>query len=50
MELEVINPATEKVIGKVAADNKNSIERKYKAARAAQPAWQKLGLKSRLEI
>jgi len=50
MEIEVINPATGKIIGKVAADDKASIERKYKAARAAQPGWQGLGLKSRLEI
>ena len=50
MEIEVINPATEKKIGKVVADDKTSIEQKYQAARAAQPAWQKLGLKSRLEI
>lgn len=50
MEIEVINPATEKVIGKVVADDKTSIGQKYQAARAAQPAWQKLGLKSRLEI
>ncbi|MFO1472421.1 MAG: aldehyde dehydrogenase family protein [Turneriella sp.] len=50
MELEVINPATGKTIGKVQADDKNSIERKYKTARAAQPAWQKLGLSARLGI
>ncbi len=50
MEIEVINPATEKVIGRVAADDKASIERKYQAARAAQPAWQSLGLRARLEI
>lgn len=50
MELEVINPATGKVIGKVPADDNTSIERKYKAARAAQPAWQRLGLPARLEI
>ncbi len=50
MEIEVINPATEKVIGKVVADDKTSIGQKYQAARAAQPAWQELGLKSRLEI
>ncbi len=50
MELEVINPATGKIIGKVQADDKTSIERKYKAARAAQPAWQKQGLPARLGI
>lgn len=50
MELEVINPATGKIIGKVAADDKVSIERKYAAARAAQPAWLKLGLTARLAI
>ena len=50
MEIEVLNPATWKIIGKVVADDKASIERKYKAARAAQPDWQRLGLKARLEI
>ena len=35
MEIEVINPATEKVIGKVVADDKTSIGQKYQAARAA---------------
>jgi len=50
MDLQVINPATGKVIGNVAADDKASIGRKYAAARAAQPAWQKLGLKARLDI
>jgi acyl-CoA reductase-like NAD-dependent aldehyde dehydrogenase len=50
MEIEVLNPATGKIIGKVVSDDKASIERKYKAARAAQPDWQRLGLKARLEI
>lgn len=50
MEITVINPATEKIIGKVVADDKESIARKYAAARAAQTAWQNMGLARRLEV
>ncbi len=50
MEIEIINPATGKVLGQIPADDKTSIGRKYESARLAQPAWQKLGLTKRLEI
>jgi acyl-CoA reductase-like NAD-dependent aldehyde dehydrogenase len=50
MELEIINPATGKSIGRVTADSPETIAQKYSAARTAQPAWQQLGLAKRLEI
>lgn len=50
MEITVINPATEKPLGTVTADDRESIARKYAAARAAQAAWQSLGLARRLSI
>ncbi|HNA79599.1 MAG TPA: aldehyde dehydrogenase family protein, partial [Turneriella sp.] len=50
MEIEIINPANGKSLGKVPADDHASIARKYEAARTAQPAWQNLGLAKRLEI
>lgn len=50
MNIEVINPATGKNIGSVPADDAGTIAKKYAAARAAQPAWQALGLTARLGI
>jgi acyl-CoA reductase-like NAD-dependent aldehyde dehydrogenase len=50
MEIEVINPATGKTLGKVAADDKASIAQKYSAARSAQSAWHRLGIAARLTI
>ncbi|MFZ5628147.1 MAG: aldehyde dehydrogenase family protein [Spirochaetota bacterium] len=50
MEIEIINPANGKSLGKVPGDDQASIAQKYLAARAAQPEWQKLGLSKRLEI
>lgn len=50
MEIEIINPANGKSLGKVPGDDQASIAQKYTTARNAQPAWQKLGLPKRLEI
>lgn len=50
MDIEIVNPANGKLLGKVRADDSASIAQKYSAARAAQPAWQQLGLTRRLEI
>lgn len=50
MEIEAINPATGKLIGKVPGDDKDSIARKYAAARSAQPEWYGRGIKARLDI
>ncbi|MBS0618763.1 MAG: aldehyde dehydrogenase family protein [Spirochaetes bacterium] len=50
MNIELFNPATEKKIGELAADDKDSIAKKYAAARAAQPAWHRLGVPARLGI
>lgn len=50
MDIQVINPATGEVIGKQPADDKTAIERKYRSARDAQPAWQGLGIAGRTAI
>lgn len=46
--LQVTNPATGKVVTTLAADDARSVRAKYQAARAAQPAWAALPLRTRL--
>jgi len=48
MNIDFLNPATGKILGHVAADDRESITKKYAAARAAQSAWFKIGIKARL--
>lgn len=48
--IEITNPATGLSLAKIAADDGGGIAKKYAAARAAQPDWQKLGLAKRLEV
>ena len=50
MDIEMINPATGKSLGRLPSDDQSSVASKYAAARAAQPGWQKLGLQERLSI
>lgn len=46
--LEVINPATGKLLATLPADDARSVRAKYDSARAAQPAWAGLPLPERL--
>jgi acyl-CoA reductase-like NAD-dependent aldehyde dehydrogenase len=46
--LSIRNPATDKVIATVPADDAISVRAKYRAARGAQPAWAALPLRTRL--
>ncbi|HYK15451.1 MAG TPA: aldehyde dehydrogenase family protein [Burkholderiales bacterium] len=40
--LKIVNPATQSLLAKIPADTAGSIKRKYRLARAAQPAWARL--------
>ena len=48
--LQVVSPATEQVLRELEEDDAESIARKAKAARAAQPAWANASLPDRLAI
>ena len=47
--LNVINPATEEIIAKIAVDTPESVVEKYQMARKAQPSWAATSIGSRLE-
>ena len=40
--LKIVNPATQSLLAKIPVDTATSIKRKYRLARAAQPAWARL--------
>jgi len=40
--LKIVNPATQSLLAKIPADTAASVKRKYRLARAAQPAWARL--------
>jgi len=46
--MEIINPATEEVIGVVTEDTEASVKEKYAVLRAGQPAWAALGVEGRI--
>jgi len=46
--LTVSNPATGKIVARLPADNAARVRAKFRAARAAQPAWAALPLKQRI--
>ena len=48
-KLQVVNPATGKILTELAADDEKSVARKYLRARSAQPEWAKVPLKKRLD-
>ena len=48
--LDVINPATEEVCGKIALGNATDVDKAVKAARAAFPAWSQTTREERLEV
>ncbi|MDB6168223.1 MAG: aldehyde dehydrogenase [Verrucomicrobia bacterium] len=47
--LEIINPATGRVVDRLQADDSASVRAKYVAARAAQPEWTTVPLRERSE-
>ena len=47
-QLKAMNPASGKLVATLPADNARSVRAKYEAARAAQPAWAALPLRTRL--
>ena len=46
--MEIINPATEEVIGQVTEDTEATVKEKFAALRAGQPAWAAMGVAARL--
>jgi acyl-CoA reductase-like NAD-dependent aldehyde dehydrogenase len=50
LKLKVTNPATGKVAASLDADDPKAVKAKYERARAAQPEWARVRLKSRLEM
>jgi acyl-CoA reductase-like NAD-dependent aldehyde dehydrogenase len=46
--MEIINPATEEVIGLVTEDSEASVKEKYAVLRAGQPAWAAQGVEARI--
>ena len=48
--LDVINPATEGVCGKISLGNATDVDKAVKAARAAFPAWSQTTREERLEV
>lgn len=47
--LKIVNPATHRLIAKVAADTPISVKHKYQMARVAQPAWAQVPLDRRID-
>jgi len=48
--MTIVNPATEEIIGELAEDTRETLERKLQKLRTAQPEWYAIGLKKRIEI
>jgi acyl-CoA reductase-like NAD-dependent aldehyde dehydrogenase len=48
--LKILNPANGEVAGTLPADDAKSVRAKYERARASQPEWARVRLKSRLEM
>ncbi|MGE7121557.1 aldehyde dehydrogenase family protein [Peribacillus sp. NPDC046944] len=48
--IEVINPATEKVIGKISAGTKEDVDRAVEAARAAFPSFSRMDIEDRIKL
>ena len=48
--LQIINPATEKILKEIEEDSQESIQKKFLRAKNFQKEWQKTPLKKRLEI
>jgi acyl-CoA reductase-like NAD-dependent aldehyde dehydrogenase len=48
--LKILNPATGEVAGTLPADDAKAVRAKYERARASQPEWARVRLKSRIEM
>ncbi len=48
--MQIINPATEEIITKLAEDTQSSVEQKFNELRNAQPTWAKVPLAERITI
>jgi acyl-CoA reductase-like NAD-dependent aldehyde dehydrogenase len=48
--MKIVNPATEEIIRDLAEDSATSVETKFRSLRAAQPGWNKIPLRERVEI
>src|SRR5579872_7466963 len=48
--MQIINPATEAVIGEVAEDTEITVKEKFDAVRAGQPGWAALGVEARIAV
>lgn len=46
--MEIINPATEEVIGQVTEDTEATVREKFAVLRAGQPAWAAMGIEARV--
>jgi acyl-CoA reductase-like NAD-dependent aldehyde dehydrogenase len=46
--MQIINPATEEIIGEVAEDTEAEVQEKYRLVRAGQPLWAALPVEERL--
>ncbi len=49
-KLQIINPATEEVIGAVQTDNKTTLEEKYKRLKSGQKDWAAVALEKRVAV
>ena len=48
--MDIVNPATEKVIARVAVDDEETLQQKFRRLSDARQAWSKMPLNERLEI
>jgi acyl-CoA reductase-like NAD-dependent aldehyde dehydrogenase len=48
--MQIINPATEEIIGEIQEDNKQSLQGKYQSLKKAQQPWSALGINHRVKI
>lgn len=48
--MRIINPATEEVIGEINEDTGQTLDKKFQSLKTAQPAWQQVTLKQRVQI
>src|SRR6185437_2107701 len=48
--MQIINPATEAVLGEVAEDTEVTVKAKFELVRAGQPAWAAMGVEARIAV
>ncbi len=47
--MNIINPATEEVIANIVEDSRETVQNKFNLLKAAQPSWQQVPLKERIQ-